>query len=247
MIDVYGQSQSHMGLLGSSSASCCIKVIHTDMARLATIGGLVKILASDNTYSFYGMTAGHIFLNDDEIDEDMFDENEPRSEDSDRDESFLSDSEDVFELDLPSEEQNDNSIPTNFRDGEDIEQPMVSWSKVGRLFETSENTVEDGMNLDWALVTIDNPPLYYSMVGTDPIHKLGEDVGLIKLTTVAYDAGRDRDVLLSGGASGIKMATLSTTLSYLNLEPGRSLIGTYTVRLSDNTGMLTDSSNINLL
>jgi hypothetical protein len=136
------------------------------------------------------MSAGHIFMtNEDEAGEDTFEGYESSSDD---DESGSSDSADTFELGLPSNQSSENSTATSFHDVKDIDEVTVTWSKLGQLLETSENTIGDGKNFDRSLVAIDNPLLYYSMVGTDPIHKLGEKEGsLIERTEPTERSDKD--------------------------------------------------------
>jgi hypothetical protein len=207
-----------------------------DETRLATIGGLIKILAWDNTHIFYGMTAGHVFATNEDDDRDCrSEESDFRSDD---DEIISSDEEDTFELDLPSHQSGGSSAATNVHDDKYPEGGMMTWSILGRLLETSKNSDEDGKNFDWALFAIEDPLLYYSMVSTDHIHKLGEKGELCEPNPVNFDTRLERDVFLSGGTSGVKEGTMSTVFSYLNLEPGRSLIETYTVTFTDKTGMV---------
>ena len=63
--------------------------------------------------------------------------------------------------------------------------------KIGTAFGDIRN-IGDGKNFDWSLVAIDDPLLYYSMVGTESIHKLREKEGsLVKRTEPTEHSDKD--------------------------------------------------------
>ncbi|CZR66090.1 uncharacterized protein PAC_15991 [Phialocephala subalpina] len=252
-VDVYGQS--HIGL-ATSSAPCCIRVIHPNgSSHIGTLGGVVKILTGDGIFQLYGMTVGHIFAGDDFLDDDS---ELYESMEVDEGEDSSTDDEDIVELELASleDDDRDTSIEEEFTEtamnldyddsglrennkthsvmglGTD-DLPEAPWSKLGRLVEVSGNTADHGMNFDWALVAIEDFLLYDSMAGTELIHVMQVD-GKLKESHEAPDKRRSsKAVTVSGGASGIKDAILSASWSYLQLAPGKSLVRTYTLTLSN--------------
>ncbi|PVH73592.1 hypothetical protein DL98DRAFT_367345, partial [Cadophora sp. DSE1049] len=235
--DVY--AQSHFGLT-SSSASCCIKVIDpSGSSRIGTLGGLIKITAGDGNFNLFGMTAGHIFASDDFLDDES-ELYESMDEDTDEDENSSTDDEEVVELDLGSLDDGesissqDEKIETR-TELEDDDMPTLSWTKMGRLQDMSVNTIDNGMNLDWALITIDDLLLYRGITGTDPIHKMQENAELKEPLELPNQRRSSQAVTLCGGTSGTKEGILSASWSYLQLSPGKALVRTYTLTLSDHT------------
>jgi hypothetical protein len=237
-VDVYAQSHSGLAL---SSAPCCIKVIHpSGSSRIGTLGGLIKITAGDGSFNLYGMTAGHVLASDDFLD----DESEPyESMDGDinEDENSSIDDEEIVKLDLGSldDDESISSQDEKIETGtelEDDDMPTVSWTKMGRLQDMSINTIDNGMNLDWALITIDDPLLYRSIAGTDPIHKMQENGELKEPLELPNQRRSSKAVTLCSGTSGTKEGLLSAPWSYLQLSPGKALVRTYTLTLSGHTG-----------
>jgi hypothetical protein len=236
IVDFYDQSR--LGLI--PSASCCIKVIDPNgSSRFGTFGGLIKITAGDSNFSLFGMTAGHVFASDDFL-EDNSELFESTDEDTSEDETSSTDGEDVVELDLKSFNDDeflsspDEKIETDSKLEDDI--LTFTWGRMGHLHERSVNTVGDEMNLDWALMTIDDVLVYIGMTGNDLIRKIQEDAELKVPLETSNKRRDDQVVIICGGVSGAKEGTLSASWSYLRLPPGKASVRTYTLTLSDHTG-----------
>lgn len=249
---VYAQSYFN---LASSSTPSCIKVIHpSGSSKIGTFGGLIKITAGDGNVSLFGITAGHIFANNDFLDgesvfynplEEDSDDHENSSTDDDTDdaENSSTDDEEAAELDLgfPDDDEFSSRQDENIDTGTKLVDdgiPKLSWIRLGRLQEVSVNAIDKGMNFDWALITIDDLNFYCSMAGTDPIHKMQKYTVLKGPLELPNQRRSNHVVTLCGGTSGTQGGILYTSKSYLQRSPGKTLVRTYTLTLSDHKGKL---------
>jgi hypothetical protein len=204
------------------------------------IGGLIKVLNKEGGHALFGITAGH-FLAQEQYEEDR----EGQDEFEDDLEDDFSDEGDAFELDLTSLETEllmEGDIPFGRAEtpGES-EQIPGSWPKIGHVHKASQDGLQDRPNLDWALITIENQSLYLPNV-----------VMTHEVTRFSFPSmtGSERKVVLATAISQSESGTLSRSWSYLMLAPGKSLVRTYLLTLSDNKGMnflLEDYYNTNRL
>lgn len=220
-----------------------IQIGEPEKHRLATLGGIVKVVISAQSFMLYGMTAGHIIARDwpeenvgEEIDGKEIDGEESDGEESDDEESDSE--EETFEVDLTPDEDQVVQEAHSTRDVPlDVGQTGHLWSKIGHVSDASSDCYADKCNLDWALVKIDNASFYR------PNLLVPSDVGksdLIKRQLrepcEAVITGSDRDVFVVGGTSGFKQGRLSLTSSFLMLAPGNSFAKTHDLALLDSSG-----------
>jgi hypothetical protein len=237
-INVYGQPKLRM----QSSHTLCGTVVRVEQdgegERMATIGGLIKVSTLHSGAVIYGMTAGHVVSQDihDTERENSDDEDDGQYE-NDASVDLLRTDMEVFELDFSSPEEISESVPRlSISELEDQRHPANSlpWPKIGNIEVVSQNSVTNGGNLDWALVALDDLSFCFPNVqmnlDSDAYFSLTQRYGC------RDPGGPDKDVLISGGASGLKAGTLSMNYSYLMLAPGEKLVKTFCLRLNDGSG-----------
>ncbi|KAH8587050.1 hypothetical protein B0O99DRAFT_694901 [Bisporella sp. PMI_857] len=109
------------------------------------------------------------------------------------------------------------------------------WAEIGKVDSVSEPLAADGQNLDWALVNINEAsclPNLQSITDSGQFFEvLREGASHLKA------GGPDKNVVVSGGASGLKRGKLSTDYSYLMLAPGKKLIKTLDLKLNRGSGL----------
>lgn len=224
-VDVYADWQDHMPLCGQM-----IEVSELDGTRIATLGGVIKVLSSDANSKLYGMTAGHIIAQ-----EPMFEDNDFECDEeavSDEDEQSLPD-EDRFELDLGfDEDQGPRDVDTEFSDPTDWQsvQHRDSWPLIGHVHVTSDPT--SGPDLDWALIDFDKTALQsqsntFTFPGSDT--QVSRELRALACEPTVDDP--DRDVVLVSGSGRIKPGKIATAASYLNMGLSKECTETYTLTL----------------
>ena len=208
-----------------------IKACTPNKSRLATIGGLVKVVSSTES-QLYGMTAGHIFprkgFAQDVTDDDDNDESSEEGE-----------YEEEYELDLGSAEgeQGASSIdlpalsPKGPQQG-NLLQPQ--WPQLGHLAFVSQLPTSNN-DLDWALVQFQDPTLYRpnSLVFPEHTYEAGFCAVLREGPRRMTRATRSRDVLLLSGMPGLKRGKLATSFGYLMIGPVKQFNEIYNVSMSD--------------
>ena len=237
----------------------CGKTITTrlsDETRMATIGGVIKVVGSDNSVVLYGMTAGHVFATEDPIEDEAYQYDfgeepdnsfalgEPDDVNDDPDGSCLSVSEDVFELDLdPKEAQDLHYGPPNeplYQDPCQDDTWRSLWSVAGRTSVLSSDNQRDKQNLDWSLIEIEDRSLYRPnvLVLADKGHRfvVGEELKESSRRSTRIEAGRP--VIIICGVSGAKWGRLLAPSSFLMMGKARKLTETYNLSLSDGSGKL---------
>ncbi len=192
---------------------------HSQRIHKATLGGIVVVTDKKGQRTLFGMTAGHFLqqqpydLSEDELSDDVDDEFH---------------AEESFELDPSSievkVEEEKEALPVGGSEDEHGRKADLNkWSKLGRLSKASHTCLEDGRNFDWALMTID------------------ESHPVFLPTMPFYNSYQSRDLGFSAPetnvmavfARGLKRGTLSSSLSYIMLPPGKVLVGTYLLSFSD--------------
>ncbi|KAF3295704.1 hypothetical protein TWF132_001030 [Orbilia oligospora] len=134
-------------VLPESSSSCgeSIKIVHGGKAKMATLGGIVKVTIGGEV-KLYGITAGHI-LHEDQFDddasiEDLSESSEPDTESEDESSSetgLIFTTASSPEIHVPTEDGGCN----------------FGWAKIGQIMKpmAATQTSED-RNLDWCLVEL---------------------------------------------------------------------------------------------
>jgi len=207
-----------------SSGSLCgskISVSNNGHLRSATIGGLISVVSKEGKVQELGITAGH-FLAEEQYMEGIEDGEE-------YDDGFSDDSQD-FELDLSSfdyptktQEVHPSPSPESIGHAGDV---------FGHVYKTSQTDLNVEPNLDWALCTIDHTLLCLPNVVDG--HRLSQ----IDSATSSDTETLELKVVLKTAMSGSMSGILSKSWSYLSLFPGRSLVRTNAVTISDKKGQL---------
>ena len=187
----------------------------------------------------YGMTAGHVLV-EGLPKQCSFDQADIPNEEDDEDEGFYS-GEEEYELD---------DIIDGFEEAQDLAtigdgtgrasqntQLGLLWPMIGSVSATSNKGAKTEHDLDWALINFDRvadyrPNLLVTLDREDTAarhHPLKEN-------GKATEDGSSRKVLLLSGTGGVKSGTLSTSLSFLMMGPGKAFTKTYTLVLPHNSG-----------
>lgn len=220
-VEVYCEKNaiSSLGSLGGSK----ISVSAHGEVRSATIGGLILVQSKEGEFHILGITAGHFLAEEQYI--EYLGDGEEYVDDLDEGFSDQSDDGDVFELDLSSF---DSEAPVAFEQDEtQSEIPGKSQSIIGHVYKTSQDDLQDQPNLDWALFTIEDTSVYLPNVVME--HEI------TRLNHSTTTEG-DRKVVLTTAVSGSASGILSRSWSYLMLAPGRSLVRTNALTISDKKG-----------
>jgi hypothetical protein len=217
-VEVYCEKNA-ISSLGSLCGSKISVSAHGEV-RSATIGGLISVQSKEGGFPILGITAGH-FLAEEQYIKYLGDGEEYVD---DLDEGF-SDDGDVFELDLSSF---NSEAPVVFEQDE-IQSEILgkSQSIIGHIYKTSQEDLQDQPNLDWALFTIEDTSLYLPNFVTE------HEITRLKHSTTSEG---DRKVVLTTAVSGPASGILSRSWSYLMLAPGRSLVRTNALIISDKEG-----------
>ena len=241
VVDIYSPSVAYKPALFALGGTP-IKVCHSDITRFATLGGIVMVMTHVGTISLYGMSAGHIIVQeepedgsrdgeiDDEavtISEDHDDNNDSGDEDDD-----VSDSE-GFELDVAFEQDHADIAKTLTRRlSTVIEDRDNPWQKIGHVRKSSQskNMLHGSPNFDWSLIDIGSL--------LDPTSQLLGEARNNRQVRCYKGKGLecDRPVMAFCGMSGQKKGMLSATMSYLAIAPSEKFVKTYNLTLTDGTG-----------
>jgi hypothetical protein len=247
-IDIYARNAQD----DTHALTMCGMIIRPDQADsncIATLGGLIKVAASETEFVLYGMTAGHI-VDKDVSRQDLCDCSDDQSTESEID--ALSDldtdldvsDEEEFELDLPFEEDQRTNVGISAANTAGSAKQKCadapSWSKLGHV--TSASLDQQNENLDWALVEMEDPtlckPNFLLIHYCEGEGSVRQDLELPLRAVYEYWNLQDQqNVMLLSGVSGIKEGWLSTLPSFLLMSPGIEFIKTYDLKLSDGAGM----------
>jgi hypothetical protein len=204
-----------------------IKVERAGTARLATIGGVIKVVDNTGACALYGMTAGHILVDDAVSDP----ESDPGllNDDNDTETSEWGDEE--FELDLEAED-----FEHDLKAEEPQAEEGTEWLALGHIVASSQGSTSNGPDLDWALVKIDHLDSRSSntLAQGSTVSSSAKDK-MVWIEYLSHPIHTTRSVVLVGGVSGIKDGTLSMRTSYLMMSPGTSFADTYSLSLKDGS------------
>ena len=242
-MEVWGQSH-HDGLTSTTSCGMVIRVGEPGEARVATLGGIIKIIHPEKGSELYGMSAGHVLANmtyqEEEAAEEVQNDGDDDIEESNPEEE---EEEEEYELDLEFGDDDDEDsqepscgrdLPTNLKNEAPHEAP---WSKVGHVYMSSYDLQGDAGNLDWALIGLEDRSLYRPNLlvtsSTDPKFRFSTE--LTEPTSDINGAQSDRPVALLNSFSGLKNGILKQNSSYLMLAPGQSFTRTHDLKFTDGS------------
>lgn len=232
--DVYSDFQPDGDDSGILSGQI-LRIGESDKGRIATLGGVVMIESQKNQVTLYGMTTGHVVTQDPisnvggtapklSCDKDEEEEN--------YDDSSFDSTEDCEEFELKSAYEDDEKVlsPNIIQDQGPSTKHHIYWRKIGSVLSTSDNVPRDGANLDWALIEMNNPSLYYRYMF---------DRRFLGSEALSHDPAEDesgKSVYFTGGVSGLGRGILSRTMSYILLAPGTNFTRVHSLALTDSTG-----------
>ncbi|CZR62773.1 uncharacterized protein PAC_12670 [Phialocephala subalpina] len=183
----------------------------------ATLGGVIAVTDKQGRTKLYGMTAGHSFL------QGMHEDSQGEFSEDEEDDVYVD--EDSFELDLSSF-IGDIGMEGKLQlggTGDTRNEKSVPWSKLGHLSVASHFYPKPG-NLDWALMTLEQavclPNLLMSIF---ELQKFG----------LCIFHATDKEVIVIS-SRGALFGTLSQSWSYMMLPPGKVLVRTYILTLSND-------------
>ncbi|KAM0795600.1 hypothetical protein BDR22DRAFT_893999 [Usnea florida] len=222
---------------GATMCGRMIKVGEAHQSRFATLGGVIKVIKPSGSIMLYGMSAGHILLQQ-PLGQDSFDEVDYCDEE---DEGFYSGGED-YELDDFYE--GDEEVRDSATTGAEIQNVSQStqlgrlWPKVGCVSAASNDRSGTGTDLDWMLIEFDKTEDCRPNLLVSP-NREKEAAGdcQLKENRKCTEDGSTRSVFLLSGTGGVKRGTLSTSLSFLMMGPAKAFTKTYTLVLPHGSGL----------
>ena len=187
----------------------------------------------------YGMTAGHILVEEPPNGYSFDQANIPNEED-DEDEGFYS-GEEEYELDniLDGYEEADDLAIIDNGTGPVPQNTQLEllWPMIGSVSATSNKGAKTEHDLDWALIDFDRVADYRpNLLVTLNRESTAARHRPLKENGKATEDGSSRRVLLLSGTDGVKSGMLSTSLSFLMMGPSKAFTKTYTLVLPHNSG-----------
>ncbi|KAK6333701.1 hypothetical protein TWF730_003884 [Orbilia blumenaviensis] len=155
--NVFGREEVY---LGDTNCGESIKIVHDGKAKMATLGGILKVVYHDGATKLYGMTAGHI------VDEDTFNDEESIGDLSEGSES---------EAESEDESSSEASSVSTTVSSLDIHVPTedggcnFGWTKIGKVVKptapiglaihgttqlAASTSEPEHYNLDWSLIEL---------------------------------------------------------------------------------------------
>ena len=203
--------------------------------RSATLGGTIKVVTSEGAQELYGMTVSHIVTGG-TVNEDEANAIEYSSEEEDEDRSMTEDGEDSafeeeYQLGSDLEDDDDGNEARSTLRGYAAQGP---WPKLGHIHAASGQTEEDAHDLDWALVTLDEPVNYLHNILTDSAgtHSLWNSEHVEdKLAPTSCV-----EVVLLNDARDPRPGRLLPSKSFIMLAQGRGFVQVYNMNLIDGSG-----------
>jgi hypothetical protein len=131
-----------------------IKVVQSDIARYATMGGFVFVTVADEKKSVYGMTAGHVLPTEELYDRDVCISSEEDSEDDESDDDSDSSSLDPNPVCYSSNAGSPTTPQHSFASDEEVPNDELhrSWASLGHMSRASYST--GAQDHDWALIEL---------------------------------------------------------------------------------------------
>ncbi|KAF2104514.1 hypothetical protein NA57DRAFT_51335 [Rhizodiscina lignyota] len=248
---------SGVELNANNIASMCgtiIKIVAGESERIATLGGLVKVL-DDSGWTLYGMTAGHVVdqLLDNDIESSEVDLSDMTSYcgvDSlgtsegnltDNDESDISSSdEDEEKVDLVSLISSGSGL--NSCTDVSINMPET-WAALGctKALNWHKESAFSGKYFDWSLVDIGNSvPIKPNLLRD--LERTGTKMVELQMGSHLNGSLKKRDVIVMRGLQGLKRGSLSSTPARVLLAPGDEFVEVCLLSLSGNSNVIEGDS-----
>lgn len=220
----------------------------SSIARRCTLGGIISTVSRDGERRLYGLTVGHVLLDDSDNDLALDDWDLQLSD---------SESEDEPDDDIEPGPEETESLPAMDNSqlaSEGNHGPFASWSsskmsKIGCIAKDSLAQIatpnmmgEDaGGYYDWALIEMKQHKPNRIRPRKLPNGEIqGEDIGsgdLLMPTTPPCSSGKRQSVTLLSGSGGLKRGYLSPLPSRLLLGPGHAFVDTLILNLDDDQRM----------
>lgn len=128
-----------------------------------------------------------------------------------------------IEVEVEEEEEEETLLLAKAEVKRGSKEDINKWWKVGKLSEASHVSLENGRNLDWALITIDHHFFSLPNKSYHDLHQFGE---------CKFGGFETKVIMVS--ARGLVSGTLSSSWSYMMLPPGKVLVRTYLLSFSDS-------------
>ena len=214
--------------------------------RAATIGGRITVLSQGGKLESYGLTAGHILRDNYSMEDDSgssedqeVDEHAGAGEDEDEPIS------DVFQLELSSEE--DLAISEDFPMPDLRHSSPELWRKLGHV-HTFCAAQGESLNLDWALITVDDHYFHHP----NEITTLGDKHSLWsrfpeKEGINHQPSSRPVIVINDQHAYSQPVGRLADLSSFLMLAPSRQFTQVYNLSFPYEIGKLSPSHGISIV
>ncbi|KAF3925684.1 hypothetical protein AA313_de0200169 [Arthrobotrys entomopaga] len=254
---VFGREEVH--LAEDTSCGESIKIVQNGKAKMATLGGIIKIVV-DGEFALCGITAGHIIGEDTNIDENE----DPESEDD-----FFQLSDDSEIDDDDDDDGNDDGCCSSRLSGAsrgsvpplEIHVPTESegcnygWKKIGQVSELSTGMEKARIkNLDWSLVELtnfgrtkmnqvkENVQLNHRKSSTiERFYTSQNDKILASLGTTGFSTVRDRSVIYQPGTEpGYLKGKISLCPSFMQQSPSQELVKVYNMTWDSDWDLAVD-------
>lgn len=249
VVDVYTPAAVCVTLCGTTIRAC-----GQQGTRIAKIGGTIKINYENTDSKLFGVTVGHIIAEED-LAGISYSENPSEESDSEEndnpDQGIFLESDENVEVDWGFQDDPEVHSPSESRSEAAVDQPTPaseSWSKIGQIFAKG-SSAEDGINLDWALIELEESYQYRPNIIATSDSNFGYSGSLYHgLTHVArrpFAPSEKIGVIVLNGKRETKDAILSTSPSFLLLAPGKRFAETYTLSFCHGSSMCFSPSTIN--
>jgi hypothetical protein len=234
-VDEYTNADISLTLCGTP-----IKASASKDSNIATIGGIVKVSYPDGMSMLYGMTVGHLFIDErPEAHTPIWSgAQDDSSSDTADDENSDADITEEFILDMDFEE-----VHATLTAETAITQPKArtdstqnsGWSRLGYgiIPMPVQCAPAAHRNLDWALVDIENKARYQPNLLPIPY-----GIPFVELRQLRNSEAciSEKKVVVVSGRNELKQGKLSSLASFLLLAPGSTFVQTYTLTLTDGSG-----------
>jgi hypothetical protein len=223
---------------GRSEVTLCgtpIKFAKGEQARIATLGGIIKLTSPDGEYVLYGMTAGHAAEDlEDDMDDDESDYISSEDEEEVQDNN-LGNRKTTAALTLdPSPMRNPSeALPSTLMLPDQWE--ALKSTLVCSVEDPSPTELEREKNFDWALVNFGD----HSAIKPNTLGAVGSEKARwndLKVASTILEYPMTPSVIMISGLQGPKHGTLSALPSKLLSGSGQKFVNTYILTLNENDG-----------
>ncbi|EPS37897.1 hypothetical protein H072_8510 [Dactylellina haptotyla CBS 200.50] len=208
---------------GSTTSGACIKIVHGDREKIATVGGIIKVVFGEETV-LYGMTAGHVvneIIDDDEEDSNPGDGGSlsSASEESETDFEFDEEYNTLPELDTTTIVN-----PDLVYSSAEVRISNPEWRPVGNILMPNDPVRGiEITGLDWALVEMTDR-------GWPTMNAVRREEDTSKIYKVQDGRVNNRPVIFKpGGESYYLRGNINTYASYVR-SPSKHETRVYSMR-----------------